>query len=248
MNEEDKEISEEILEKIVEKIVEEIHQKTQIPCINLKLIPDSSKPLSVYHIKIGGVPYMPKDYPYPTNCDGKPLVLLAQLNFSTLPKLENYPQDGILQFYIFNNDSYGLDWDAYDNQDNFRVVYHKEILPEAELKTDIPAIEHNEYSYLEEYSLPFEYDQEFELVGELAIDVINTHSEYYYNYEKFESLVKQISEKYIGKKVLFNDIHDKIFDKFGAKYDFQIGGYPDYTQGEPRDGQNGKYDRYIHYF
>lgn len=59
---------------------------------------------SVFDSKLGGVPYFPKDMEYPRVLEGalagKPLRLLAQLNFSTLPHLEGFPQKGILQFLL----------------------------------------------------------------------------------------------------------------------------------------------------
>ena len=75
--------------------------------------------------KIGGVPYLPPGFPYPhaTSGDGRPLRLLCQLNFGTLPRLAGFPSDGILQFYI-GGDEYGLDLDRPTTQDRWRVVFH----------------------------------------------------------------------------------------------------------------------------
>lgn len=46
---------------------------------------------SVFDSKLGGVPYMPKNYPYPVGksgtYEGKPLRFLAQLNFGALPHI-----------------------------------------------------------------------------------------------------------------------------------------------------------------
>ncbi|NES71082.1 MAG: DUF1963 domain-containing protein [Okeania sp. SIO2D1] len=74
--------------------------------------------------KFGGLPYLPRTIDYPTNKKGEYLKLLAQLNFSEMPLLENFPTQGILQFYIDGNDpSHGLDIYAPTNQDGFKILY-----------------------------------------------------------------------------------------------------------------------------
>ncbi|NET28255.1 MAG: DUF1963 domain-containing protein [Okeania sp. SIO1I7] len=74
--------------------------------------------------KFGGLPYLPRTIDYPTNKKGEYLKFLAQLNFSEMPLLENFPTQGILQFYIDGNDpSHGLDIYAQTNQDGFKILY-----------------------------------------------------------------------------------------------------------------------------
>ncbi len=50
--------------------------------------------------KLLGRPYLPKGFEYPRDPDGKPLRLLAQINFADVPPLDDYPDEGILQFFI----------------------------------------------------------------------------------------------------------------------------------------------------
>ena len=50
--------------------------------------------------KCGGVPYLPAGVQAPTNQDGKPLGMVAQINCAELPKNELYPKTGILQFWL----------------------------------------------------------------------------------------------------------------------------------------------------
>jgi uncharacterized protein YwqG len=108
---------------------------------------------SVYDSKLLGVPYMPRGFVYPRDPDEKPLQLLAQINFADVPPLPDYPDNGILQFYISDDldtskQVWGLqfyDKRPYDphsqfelmqSQDYFRVVWHETIL------TDEDALEH----------------------------------------------------------------------------------------------------------
>ena len=50
--------------------------------------------------KFLGTPYLPVGTDYPKDKDGKPLVLWAQLNFSEIPHLDDYPENGIVQFFV----------------------------------------------------------------------------------------------------------------------------------------------------
>ena len=49
---------------------------------------------------------MPKGFDYPVDPDGRPLSFLAQVNFADVPALPDYPNSGILQFYISNDEDY----------------------------------------------------------------------------------------------------------------------------------------------
>jgi uncharacterized protein YwqG len=76
--------------------------------------------------KIGGNPYWElynKDYPNDSN--GKPMRLLAQINFTQMPHMEFFPTDGLLQFFISaDDDIYGFNDKDFTCQQNYRVVYH----------------------------------------------------------------------------------------------------------------------------
>ena len=55
--------------------------------------------LSIRQSKFLGLPYIPKNQIYPTCLNGTPMIMLAQINFSEVPPLENYPTKGILQLF-----------------------------------------------------------------------------------------------------------------------------------------------------
>jgi uncharacterized protein YwqG len=50
--------------------------------------------------KLGGFPYLPYSLTYPCDQNHIPLLFIAQINFAEVPPLENYPDCGILQFFI----------------------------------------------------------------------------------------------------------------------------------------------------
>jgi uncharacterized protein YwqG len=87
---------------------------------------------SVTSSKLGGNPYLPSGATYPTDVEGQPLFLLAQINCSDLPdlggtSLSDLPTQGILQFYIADDDLYGLDPEQPNTPDYFQVLYHPEV-------------------------------------------------------------------------------------------------------------------------
>ncbi|MDO4878908.1 MAG: DUF1963 domain-containing protein [Neisseria sp.] len=80
--------------------------------------------------KIGGLPYLPRDTAYPLNRYGRPLTLLVQINFAEMPPLPDFPDSGILQWFIDTHgffNLWGADLQNPLNQDGFRVLYHAEV-------------------------------------------------------------------------------------------------------------------------
>ncbi len=126
-----KEFSKETLDKLT-LLLKRVDEKCP-PKPRVLLKPVRAENISVFDSKLGGVPYLPKDMEYPKVLEGssagKPLRLLAQLNFEKLPRLEGFPEKGILQFFTGSDDDdvIGIDFDNYFNQNGFRVIYHKNI-------------------------------------------------------------------------------------------------------------------------
>lgn len=87
--------------------------------INLHLVRDATLTQS----KFFGFPYLPINIPYPITPRGEYLYLLAQINFEEVPHLEDFPENGILQFYLAGDGCYGFDYENPTNQANFRVMY-----------------------------------------------------------------------------------------------------------------------------
>ncbi|MFP7492949.1 YwqG family protein [Terribacillus saccharophilus] len=181
---------------------------------------------NLFQSKFAGNPYMPKSKSIPRDADDKPMKLLAQLNFAEIPSVEAMPEQGILQFFISaEDDVMGLDFDDLTSQQNFRVVYHKDIeQDESQLITDFSFMDDLDTSYFpieQELALTFSIDYEpvsvndyknGELLGEsvdLSIAIDNDENEQ-------KELWELYSDTFLGE---------------GHK----VGGYPFFTQGDPRD-------------
>ncbi|KAL7716854.1 YwqG family protein [Entamoeba marina] len=122
-----------------EKILGEIISATTLPTIKFELTEDET---NVFNSKIGGKPYLPKDFEYPTlrGGDNHPLVMYAQINFEEFEHIPDFPTTGILQFYIDAcDDMYGMP-DDYLDQEGFRVIYHENITTDTNLLVDPPNV------------------------------------------------------------------------------------------------------------
>ena len=80
--------------------IERLERETKIPFIRIRTLKNQP---SITESKIGGLPYLPANEALPVDKDGKPMRLLAQINCKDLVDLEEYPNEGMLQFYMTTN-------------------------------------------------------------------------------------------------------------------------------------------------
>jgi uncharacterized protein YwqG len=178
---------------------------------------EKNEDLALWQSKFGGLPYLPKGCDYPKGTEGNPLFLLAQINFEEFSCLEGFPQSGILQFYIADDDFYGADWDAPTQQEGFRVVYFPTISQtENDLVTD--------FSFLPEPSgLPFFGCSSLQFEKKMAPVGI---TDYKFN----ELLGENFFEQFDNEE---DETWDEYMDKFPSE-GHKIGGYAYFTQDDPR--------------
>lgn len=182
---------------------------------------------SPYDSKLGGVPYMLKDFSWPMDLrqgrENKPLAFLGQINFSQMPPLKGYPRYGILQFYIGTDVSYGLDLAEPTRQSGFRIVFHANVdCNEKMLNNQIPNIHFEGISPIA---------RELKMGFSPAISVISW-SDFRYEsylldaYKQEFPLVQSIDEI---PEELRNKL-EELCEGSGSR----IGGYPMFTQEDPR--------------
>ncbi|MBQ9394276.1 MAG: DUF1963 domain-containing protein [Proteobacteria bacterium] len=78
--------------------------------------------------KLGGNYYYPATEQPPTNlATGEPLFLLAQINFLQVPHLKDFPENGLLQFFIDPNPFMFRQYYNPMEQVSWRIVYYPEL-------------------------------------------------------------------------------------------------------------------------
>ncbi len=87
------------------------------------------------HSSMGGRPSLPVDATWPAGRDGKPMIFLAQINFADMPVLDGYPEQGVLSFFVEDNDLNGCDFPSVGST-GFQVLYHED--PDALQRRDLP--------------------------------------------------------------------------------------------------------------
>ena len=190
----------------------------------IKILPEKVPDMDWWDSKIGGFPYLPKSAEFPVDNNGIQLLFLAQINFEKVPELEGFPKKGLLQFFISDDEDFGMDFDNLENQDRFRIIYYEEIDETFDnLVTD--------FSFLRDYN------------GNLPI---NHHNAYPLAFRKMEELVPITDYQFEG---IFGE---DFFQQFGdQEWDVQdeysrhissgghkIGGYAYFTQWDPREKED----------
>ena len=192
------------LEKFREKL-----ESTYKPCNEIKFVPCETK---AWESKIGGCPYLEKAEDYPRDENGNPMFFMAQINLEEMPKLPDFPEKGILQFYVVDDDIYGL-------EDDCKVIYIEEYSKdESKLLTKNPF----EDKYIMEYP-PFE--KSGKAVFTQRQDVIG------FCCNGYNEIANDVNEA--EEKILFDFCYTA-----GSK----MGGYPCFIQNPPVFYENGSAD------
>lgn len=215
---------------MVKEIREEILQKTAIPYMKLQLT--DTKP-SLFDSKVGAIGYVPRDAKIPEDSEGVQLRLLAQIDCAKIT-LEDFPHQGLLQFWILNDDVSGLNFDDNTLQDTFRVLYFKEpdrTVTEKEICEKVQDSSSDEEDY-------FPVRGCYGLAFSAGVDTISS-GDY-----RFENCIKKlVRQDYPEKAESLLENIDDFMDENGKDWGggHKIGGYPGFTQWDPR-GEGDSHD------
>lgn len=210
------------MDKLLQEINDQFRKDTMLPVVTLKIEPAET---TVFNSKFGGTPYLPEGFSYPKNPHGTPLRLLAQLNLSELPKVPDFPEEGILQFYIDGTDDVmGLDFDDQRSQAGFRVVYHETVIADESKLAAPPALEETEDSY-------FPFSGEFKVTGKAGTMPLPTEDYRFHN--KYQALYNKVKHTNLERVWDLDEAND-ICEEFSFT-GHRMGGYPFFTQNDPRE-------------
>ena len=226
----------------IKKSVLDILEKNKKSMIKISLSDD--KP-NLFQSKFGGVPYLPKNVKVPKNKKNEQLTLLAQINIEELPKNNIYPmEEGILQFWILNDDVLGLDYDTHLG-DGFKVVYYKEIdksvTEEEVLEKYKPYKDEDSYFPIEgEFSLSFKLTDGY--FSDSSVDfseIVDREMKKFHieNKEKYKEILKVYDNKeYLSYWDIWDILEeDKEIGKKLFEAGHKIGGFPNFTQSDVRE-------------
>lgn len=217
-------------------IVAEVKRRTAAPCWKLTLQPEG--PCGLLDSKVGGLPYWDPALPYPVDSQGNQMTLLAQLNFAQLGTEAPLPAQGLLQFFIGQDDVFGIDFDQPDRQKNFRVVYH----PEPDSALTLEQIQALELPTHVEADLCTPVIREAAFTAEKTVGYMGPGD------CRFEALfreaVRAVTGEDIGEKNAYQYFdkadRDYFYDQLSAA-GHRLLGYPFFTQYDPREPE-GPYD------
>lgn len=229
------------------EIVDPINAKYKsVPMLRFETIPQKT---NIFDSKLGGIPYMPKNHPYPTGSgkfSGKPLKLLAQLNLDELIHIRDFPHGGMLQFFITcDSDLYGADTSDPNNRDGFKVVYHKEIIKDISQlmsEKDIPSFSVDP----DHFPLSGEYLLKPRKAGMCKITAqdYRFEAEFIRLYNNITgenvSQIYEMNESLFGTEHTLEDMYDVLVNQSTC-----MGGYPYFTQNDPRSLHKDRQDKTV---
>jgi len=215
----------------VDTVLDRWAETTSLPCLRVEM---TGGPTGVFDSKFGGKPYLPPGFDYPVNTnphtEHKPLKLLAQLNFGHLPRLPGFPTQGILQFYIANQedeDTFGLDLDNLTQQSAFRVVYHSDVIEDESRLLEPPPETHASYYF------PLEKDSRIEVT--MATQPMPS-TDFRFDVAFMDAYRQVIPTQAAASFDLPEAVIEHIDEVLRVKSTgHRIGGYPFFTQTDPRE-------------
>ncbi len=163
----------------------------------------------------------------PLDSNGKPMRLLAAIYLSEAQGLPDFPKNGLLRFFIADNELYGCDLDDPTSQKDFRVLYSP--LEDEELPI-----------------VPYEESETFPVKGEYHVRFSRDVAPMSFCDYRFHSTMSEVLELNGAKSLYdsneeYQDMASSLFNGEGHR----LGGYPHFAQNDVREGKYEKYDRLL---
>lgn len=223
-------------------IIKEIKERSAKPAIRIK--GEKCDNIGIFDSKFGGYPYWKQGDAYPLDSEGKPMFLLAQINFAEIKEKDPLlPQKGILQFFIaddiYSGANFGTEFDDLAEQKNFRIVYHADIdntVTEQSVKAQgIKAFS----GYPDNYNFPLTTQEKITFTG---------FTDYtYFGTDECNRLVEKIFREKLGEEIesdklykrFSNEEYKYIANAFNECWCSKLLGYAEFTQSDYRVAEDG---------
>ena len=227
-------IDDEFAKKVYDEIWAEYEKTAQTKTFAKITLTENE--LKITDSKVMGLPYIPKGAQIPQTANGDKMMMIAQINCDDLQGLADFPEKGILQFFVLNDEDglLGLDFDNQTVQDSFRVIYHEKIeefYDENELKSI-----YNPYNFEESYIT--NDNESYKMNFELTSEKERFEDMFYHIFRKIckEKGLKQTQEDWLYRKLLN-------FMQYSENYYSQCDGFAFFTQEDPRE-YNEEYKKF----
>lgn len=227
-------IDDEFTKKVYDEIWAEYEKTAQTKTFAKITLTENE--LKITDSKVMGLPYIPKGAQIPQTANGDKMMMIAQINCDDLQGLADFPEKGILQFFVLNDEDglLGLDFDNQTVQDSFRVIYHEKIeefYDENELKSI-----YNPYNFEESYIT--NDNESYKMNFELTSEKERFEDMFYHTFRKIckEKGLKQTQEDWLYRKLLN-------FMQYSENYYSQCDGFAFFTQDDPRE-YNEEYKKF----
>lgn len=178
----------------------------------MKITLTDTKP-SIFESKVGGLGYIPHDKDFPTDSNGNQLRLLAQIECDKI-QLDGFMKTGLLQFWIANDEDCGLSAEWGTTKQTKQDGFRVIYYPEIDRTVTQEEIE--EKFVKNEYD--DDEDQYFPVFRESGMSFEKSENRYI-SYEEIDD-DEEVWQEHAGHKV---------------------GGYPYFTQSDPRNEKMQKY-------
>ena len=224
--------------ELTNAICEEIRREYRVPSIPFSL--EEGEP-SLTGSKVGGIPYLPKGAKWPVDEKGAPLQFLAQIDCAQLTALPDHPHTGLLQQILAAEESSGCQFGA--NQTRHHAVIYHETVDSSVTAADIPLPElpQEDCSPLERGPFRILFGAPVEqgiTPGDFRFDHLFVQK---WNQRKPDEPIERDWD--VFELLDEDDDADDLFGYIGEDVPrHQLGGYPYFTQADPREVQHGDLD------
>lgn len=212
--------------ELARRLKTEIVRESAVPVCKITLMTDAC---TIFDSKVGGLPYLPRGGRLPVGSGGNPLPLLAQVNCEELPAMPDFPRRGMLQFFMSDGDFDREDYQNPTEQGNWRVVYYPAIDNSVEAGEAAALIQ--KMGAGKNGIAKGEYRMNFTLAAE-GLTVEDFRFERAFLRRWNEIFPDEKPESMYGLRNVPNSIFEN--DGAGEYGQHKIGGYPYFTQYDPR--------------
>lgn len=219
--------------ELAKQIAGEIVERNTEPVLRFAL--EKGEP-GIFESKVGGTPYLPRNMAWPLDSRGMGMELLAQVDCAKLEALPDFPHIGLLQFFFALDDVFGVEFDDQTSQTGFRVLYHETVDFSVTAEEVLAKKAKTSQPEEAEYYTPVFENSRIVFTG-LSVQHINS--------QDFRAWVQFLAKWNETHGTDFKTQWDyygatKINDDFPAPKEkapyHQLGGYPYFTQEDPRVG------------